>query len=129
MANLCNYEGCNSPRAMPAAFCEKHLHEWKWEKSDREQQISEIEKSTGDCAHNYEIIDVIFVFEMAPAGWFTGPDASNAFDSVKRKLAIQAIEMGGDLVLFCKFDYRNVSMPTTGVEILAYGTVAKISDD
>ena len=66
---------------------------------------------------------------MAPAGWFTGPDASNAFDSVKRKLAIQAIEMGGDLVLFCKFDYRNVSMPTTGVEILAYGTVAKISDD
>lgn len=129
MANLCNHEGCNGPRAMPAAFCEKHLHEWKWEKSEREQQISEIEISTGDCAHNYEIIDVIFVFEMAPAGWFTGPDASNAFDSVKRKLAIRAIDIGGDLVLFCQFDYRNVSSPTPGIEIWAYGTVAKISDD
>ena len=129
MANLCNYEGCNSPRAMPAAFCEKHLHEWKWEKSEREHQISEIEISTGDCAHNYEIIDVIFVFEMAPSGWFTGPDASNAFDSVKRRLAIRAIKAGGDLVLFCQFDYRNVSSPTPGIEIWAYGTVAKISDD
>tara|TARA_Y100000994_G_C15453220_1_gene343537 strand:- start:125 stop:514 length:390 start_codon:yes stop_codon:yes gene_type:complete len=128
MSELCSREDCNAPREMPSAFCEKHLHEWRWEKSELENQISEVEISTGDCSYSYEIIDVIFAFDFASTGFLFGPDASNAFDIVKRKLALKAIDIGGDLVLFTQFSYRNVTSPKNGIEIWAYGTVAKSND-
>ncbi len=93
---------------------------------------SDIVVSTGDIPQDYEVIDVIFALDSHMEGFFFGAaDPSKAFYGVKDQLRMQVIELGGDAVVSCQFEYRVAvardSSDQQVIEIFAYGTVVKIA--
>lgn len=83
--------------------------------------------STGDIKDDYEVIDAIFALDSCKEGILKGADPSKAFDRVKNKLRKKCIELKGDAVINCQFEYRmrddgGFSGDKEVAEIFAYGT-------
>ncbi|MBQ9313762.1 MAG: heavy metal-binding domain-containing protein [Clostridia bacterium] len=83
--------------------------------------------STGDINNDYEVIDAIFALDSCKEGILRGADPNKAFDKVKNKLRKKCIELDGDAVINCQFEYRirengGFSGDKEVVEIFAYGT-------
>ena len=86
--------------------------------------------STGNLNQAYDVIDVVFAFDSHKEGFFTGLSPDKAFDGVKEKLRNKCLELAGDAVINCQFEYRNALTDGIGkkkqiIEILAYGTVVR----
>jgi hypothetical protein len=87
--------------------------------------------STAPIHGAYKIIDVIFALDSHKEGLFTSAKPEKAFDKVINQLRSQCLDLGGDAVTNCQFEYR-VAV-STGIimgakqvmEIFAYGTVVK----
>lgn len=87
--------------------------------------------STGNITRDYEVIDSIFALDSHKEGFFSG--AANpglAFDCVKEQLRKVCLELGGDAVISCQFEYRNaladgIFGKKQCIEIFAYGTAIK----
>jgi len=89
--------------------------------------------STGSVNRNYDVVDCIFALDSHSGGLFTMTDPSKAFDGVKKKLVTKCIELHGDAVIDCEFEYRiALDQGLLGskqcVEIFAYGTVVRFKD-
>jgi len=86
---------------------------------------------TGELNLDYQIIDSIFAMDSNTEGFFSlGANPGKAFHGVREMLRTSAVELGGDAVINCMFEYR-VAV-TEGIlgskqvmEIFAYGTVVK----
>jgi len=83
--------------------------------------------STGDLKDEYEVIDAIFALDSCKEGILRGADPSKAFDKVKNKLRKKCIELNGDAVINCQFDYRvrengGLLSDKEVIDIFAYGT-------
>ena len=89
--------------------------------------MNDIIITTGDLKDDYEVIDAIFALDSCKEGLLRGADPSKAFDKVKNKLRKKCIELDGDAVINCQFEYRirddgGFSGDKEVVEIFAYGT-------
>ncbi len=92
---------------------------------------SQIPIIAGDHPGPYEVIDSIFAIDSAAEALFQGPDPGAAFDGVKQQLRVNCLELGGDAVINCSFEYRDAL--AGGVlgkkqcpEVFAYGTAVKL---
>ncbi len=86
---------------------------------------------TGDHPKPYEVIDSVFAIDSATEALFQGLDPGAAFDGVKQQLRVNCSELGGDAVINCSFEYRNVLAggalgKKQGLEIFAYGTAIRL---
>lgn len=83
---------------------------------------------TGTLQEPYEVLDSIFAYEMGKPD-LVDYDINNAFVSVKNKLRDACRAIGGNAVISCQFEYRDVFEfgfggigETYSVCLLAYGT-------
>ena len=86
---------------------------------------------TSGLNERYEIIDSVFAMDSHAGGFLSAANPEKAFVGVKKQLAQKAIEIGGNAVINCSFEYRvAVGDGLLGakqvMEIFAYGTVVKI---
>jgi len=92
-----------------------------------------VKVSTGRVAKDYEVIDTIFALDSHREGFWTGAaDPAKAFEGVKQILSKKCIQLGGDAVQDCQFEYRVAIAEGTFskkqvMEIFAYGTVIKLT--
>ncbi|MDL2306641.1 YbjQ family protein [Desulfovibrio sp. OttesenSCG-928-C06] len=88
--------------------------------------------STSDLKKEYKILDTVFAIDAHQEGFFAGAaDPAKAFNGVKEQLKTKCVNLGGNAVISCQFEYR----VATGeglfggakqvMEIFAYGTVVK----
>ena len=86
---------------------------------------------TGELNMNYQVIDSIFAMDSHQEGWISGADPGKAFAGVRAQLRQKAVDLGGDAVINCMFEYRvSVGKGALGgakqvMEIFAYGTVVR----
>ena len=86
---------------------------------------------TGDFNMNYQIIDSVFAMDKHKEGLFSFADPSKAFSGVRSQLREKAVELDGNAVINCSFEYRVSVAPTLFgggkqvMEIFAYGTVVR----
>ncbi|MDP3898616.1 MAG: heavy metal-binding domain-containing protein [Mesorhizobium sp.] len=84
--------------------------------------MSAVFVATGSVCTPYIVLDTILAVGGSGEGFFSGPDASTAFNDAKNQLRAQAEGIGGDAVINCDFEVRNYS---GGINIIAFGTVVK----
>lgn len=88
---------------------------------------------TGDFNTNYQIIDSVFAMDNHKEGFLSIADPAKAFAGVRAQLRKKAVELGGNAVINCAFEYRvSVGRGLFGgakqvMEIFAYGTVVLAS--
>tara|TARA_B100001996_G_scaffold295279_1_gene235544 strand:+ start:795 stop:1127 length:333 start_codon:yes stop_codon:yes gene_type:complete len=86
---------------------------------------------TGELNTDYQIIDSVFAMDSNTEGFFSlGANPGKAFNGVREQLRVSAIELGGDAVINCMFEYRvavadGLISKKQVMEIFAYGTVVK----
>ena len=86
---------------------------------------------TGDLNMNYQIIDSIFAMDSNTEGFFSmGANPGKAFTGVREQLRASAVELGGNAVINCMFEYRvavkdGLMGAKQVMEIFAYGTVVR----
>tara|TARA_B100000212_G_scaffold57018_1_gene38027 strand:- start:222 stop:743 length:522 start_codon:yes stop_codon:yes gene_type:complete len=86
---------------------------------------------TSGLNERYEIIDSVFAMDSHAGGFLSTANPEKAFVGVKKQLRQKALEIGGNAVINCSFEYRvAVGDGLLGakqvMEIFAYGTVVKI---
>ena len=86
---------------------------------------------TGALNMNYQIIDSVFAMDSHSEGFLSVADPGKAFAGVRGQLRKKAVELGGNAVINCSFEYRvSVGQGLLGgakqvMEIFAYGTVVR----
>jgi len=86
---------------------------------------------TGDFNTNYQIIDSVFAMDKHKEGFFSFADPAKAFAGVRAQLRKAAVDLGGNAVINCAFEYRVSVAPSLFgggkqvMEIFAYGTVVR----
>ena len=85
---------------------------------------------TGALNMNYQIIDSVFAMDSHAEGFLSVADPGKAFAGVRSQLRAKAVELGGNAVINCAFEYRvSVGQGMLGakqvMEIFAYGTVVR----
>lgn len=86
---------------------------------------------TGDFNMNYQIIDSVFAMDNHKEGFLSIADPEKAFAGVRAQLRKKAVELGGNAVINCAFEYRVSVAPSLFgggkqvMEIFAYGTVVR----
>ena len=136
--SICLDKSCNIPSLKNQEYCQKHLDEKYFNASlefnkqlKHKSDLDSVIISTGGLEQPHRIIDTIMVFDSDTSIFgLKGIDAHQTFNSVKELLRERTVELGGDAVIFCQFEYRNAIR--TGFvahapvfEIFAYGTVVK----
>lgn len=82
-----------------------------------------------DCS--YEFIDSIFAVDSSTGFFYNSPQPQQAFDGVKNQLRLQCFAIGGDAVIWCRFEYRNalgdgLIGKNPVIELFAYGTAVRL---
>ena len=102
------------------------------DKAERNERFANIKVSTSSINQNFEVVDIIFAFDSHKEGFLeAGADPTKAFVKVVNRLRSICVDLGGDAVINCQFDYRYaVGSSLVGnakqvVEIYAYGTAVK----
>jgi hypothetical protein len=109
------------------------------EKRQRDARIERLEKDdpnywvkviTSGLNERYEIIDSVFAMDSHAGGFLSAANPEKAFAGVKKELRQKALEIGGNAVINCAFEYRvavgdGILGAKQVMEIFAYGTVVK----
>jgi hypothetical protein len=64
--------------------------------------------STSDAKQKYEVPDAIFALDSHKEGFFSNVDPNKAFEGVKKQLTDKCAKLGGDAVVSCQFEYREL---------------------
>ena len=88
---------------------------------------------TGDLRTGYEVIDSIFAIDSTTDSFLVGLNPDDAFEGVKQQLRKRCLNLGGNAVVNCHFEYRNaladgVIGKKQSLEIFAYGTAVRLKD-
>ena len=97
------------------------------EKDDPNYRVKVI---TSGLNERYQIIDSVFAMDSHAGGFLSAANPEKAFAGVKKQLRQKALEIGGNAVINCAFEYRvavgdGILGATQVMEIFAYGTVVK----
>lgn len=98
-------------------------------KNDKDLRAA-VQVLTGDHPDSYDVLDSIFALDSTTASIFQGINPNDAFEGVKQQLRRQCVKLGGDAVVNCQFQYRNVLADgiigkNQALEIFAYGTAVR----
>lgn len=85
---------------------------------------------TSGLNERYKIIDSVFAMDSHAGGFLSAANPEKAFAGVKKQLRQKALEIGGNAVINCAFEYRvavgdGILGAKQVMEIFAYGTVVK----